>query len=80
MKLFGRISGAEMVMMIESRTTDHFVSPATMEKLWNGAEVTHSKSFGVPLGNEEWVQGEWVRVEIRLRGYTASGYSSLEIG
>lgn len=45
MKLFGRISGAEMVMMIESRTTDHFVSPATMEKLWNGAESHTLQKF-----------------------------------
>lgn len=66
MKLIGKITDQEVIVMVDRRATHNFISLDTVERI--RLPVIQSKEFRVSLGNEEDVRG-WVR---RMQGGAGS--------
>ena len=68
MKLRGVINGAQVVVMVDPGATHNFISLDTVAKL--GLCTSDTKSFGVSLGNGDFIQGigECKDVQLHLEG------------
>lgn len=79
-KLIGKLEGAEVVVLVDSRATHNFIAQELVSKL---GIMVHRKGFQVLLGNREYVKGKGVCREIclRLHGITViRGFFAIQFG